>query len=131
MAIKKKILHIENDPNILELVEAILKYDRRGIFEFRGAESGREGLAMMRQERPDLILLDLMMPFMSGWEVYHQIKADENLKDIPIVVVTARDNPIDRAMGLDVAKVDAYITKPFNPNDLVECIYHLLGIGPA
>ncbi len=75
---------------------------------------------MIRQEMPDLVLLDLMMPDMDGWEVYQQMKADEKTKGIPVIVVTAKAQSIDKVLGLHIAKVDDYIAKPFSPQDLIE-----------
>jgi len=72
-----------------------------------------------------------MMPEVDGWEVYRQLKSDEELKDIPVIVVTARAQSIDKILGLHIAKVDDYITKPFGPNELVESINRVLGIKKA
>jgi two-component system response regulator VicR len=85
-----------------------------------------EGLRMIRQEKPDLVLLDLMMPDMDGWEVYQQMKADENTKDIPVIVVTAKAQSIDRVLGLHIAKVDDYIAKPFSPQELMSSVEKVL-----
>jgi DNA-binding response OmpR family regulator len=81
---------------------------------------------MIRQEKPDLVLLDLMMPDMDGWEVYQQMKADEKTKDIPVIVVTAKAQSIDRVLGLHIAKVDDYIAKPFSPQDLMNSVEKVL-----
>jgi len=78
-------------------------------------------------ERPDLILLDLMMPGMDGWEVYRRLRADPRLMQIPVVVLTAKAQSIDRALGLHIAKVDDYITKPFAPDELLGRIRSVLG----
>jgi DNA-binding response OmpR family regulator len=69
-----------------------------------------------------LILLDLMMPDMDGWEVYQQIKADDRTKKIPVIVVTAKAQSIDKVLGLHIAKVDDYIAKPFSPQELLESV---------
>jgi DNA-binding response OmpR family regulator len=63
-----------------------------------------------------------MMPDMDGWEVYQQMKADETTRDIPVIVVTAKAQSIDKVLGLHIAKVDDYIAKPFSPKDLVESV---------
>ncbi len=128
MAERNKILYIEDEAEMVDLVRLIL--ERRG-FNFRGANGGQQGLDMVREEKPDLILLDLMMLGMDGWEVYRQLKADDRLKDIPVVIVTAKAQGIDRVLGLHIAKVDAYITKPFGPQELLDTIYRLLRISPA
>jgi DNA-binding response OmpR family regulator len=115
----KHILCIEDEPEMIDLIRLIL--GRRG-FEVIGAAGGKEGLEKVRQEPPDLILLDLMMPDMDGWEVYQQIKADDKIKDIPVIVVTAKAQSIDKVLGLHIAKVDDYIAKPFSPQDLLNSV---------
>ncbi len=67
-----------------------------------------------------------MMPDMDGWEVYHQIKSDESTRDIPVIVITAKAQDIDKILGLRVAKVDDYIAKPFSPEELIERIQQVL-----
>jgi two-component system response regulator VicR len=115
----KHILCIEDEPEMIDLIRLILS--RRG-FEVVGAAGGKEGLEKVRENPPDLILLDLMMPDMDGWEVYQQIKADEKTKDIPVIVVTAKAQSIDKVLGLHIAKVDDYIAKPFSPQDLLNSV---------
>jgi two-component system, OmpR family, response regulator VicR len=117
------ILCVEDEPEMIDLIRLIL--GRRG-FEVKGATGGVEGLEMIRQDPPDLVLLDLMMPDMDGWEVYQQMKADEKTKNIPVIVVTAKAQSIDRVLGLHIAKVDDYITKPFSPQDLMNSIEKVL-----
>ncbi len=119
----KCILCIEDEPEMIDLIRLIL--GRRG-FEVKGATGGVEGLKMIRDEHPDLVLLDLMMPDMDGWEVYQQIKADEKTKNIPVIVVTAKAQSIDKVLGLHIAKVDDYIAKPFSPQDLLSSIEKVL-----
>jgi DNA-binding response OmpR family regulator len=99
--------------------------EREG-FEVLGAMGGNEGLEKIKQEKPDLILLDLMMPEMDGWEVYRRIKVDKDMADIPIIIVTAKTQSVDKALGLHVAKVDDYITKPFGPQDIVDSVQRVL-----
>lgn len=120
---KKKILCIEDDPEMISLIRLIL--DRRG-FEVSGAAGGEEGLELMRQETYDLVLLDLMMPDVDGWEVYQQMKKEENTKNVPVIVVTAKAQTIDRVLGLQIAKVDDYIGKPFNPQELLNSVDKVL-----
>lgn len=124
---KKRILCIEDHPEMIELIRLIL--ERRG-FKVEGAVGGREGIEAMVQNPPDLVLLDLMMPDMDGWEVYRQIKAREPLKKIPVIVITAKAQGIDRVLGLHIAGVDDYITKPFGPKELIDSVEHVLGISP-
>ena len=122
----KKILCIEDEDEMIDLLRMIL--ERKG-FEFTGANSGQKGLDMVREVMPDLILLDLMMPGVDGWEVYRQLKADEELMDIPVIVVTAKAQSIDKVLGLHIARVDDYITKPFGAQDLLDSIHHALGMA--
>ena len=119
----KSILCIEDEPEMIDLMRLIL--GRRG-FSVKGAAGGIEGLRMIRAERPDLVLLDLMMPDMDGWEVYQQMKADEKTKGIPVIVVTAKAQSIDKVLGLHIAKVDDYIAKPFSPQDLMNSVEKVL-----
>jgi DNA-binding response OmpR family regulator len=123
---QKRVVCIEDEPEMIDLVRLIL--GRKG-FNVIGANGGIEGLETVRRLRPDLILLDLMMPDMDGWEVYQQIKADPALREIPVVVVTAKAQSIDKVLGLHIAKVDDYITKPFGPQELLESVEKILGIA--
>jgi DNA-binding response OmpR family regulator len=123
----KVILCIEDEQEMIDLIRLILS--RRG-FEIRGANGGKEGLEIIRKDHPDLVLLDLMMPEMDGWEVYQQMKADEATKDIPVIVVTAKAQSIDKVLGLHIAKVDDYIAKPFSPQELLTSVDNVLGRKP-
>lgn len=125
----KRVLCIEDHPEMIELIRLIL--GRQG-FEVEGAIGGREGLRIMRDNPPDLVLLDLMMPDIDGWEVYRQIKADEVLKGIPVIAVTAKAQSIDRVLGLHIAGMDDFITKPFGPKELISSVERVLaGHGRA
>jgi two-component system response regulator VicR len=121
--IPKRVVCIEDEPEMIDLVRLIL--GRKG-FSVIGANGGVEGLETVRREAPDLVLLDLMMPDMDGWEVYQQMKADPTLREIPVVVVTAKAQSIDKVLGLHIAKVDDYITKPFGPQELLESVEKIL-----
>ena len=123
METKKRIICIEDEPETTNLVQLILS--REG-YEVLGADGGEEGLAMVREQLPDLVLLDLMMPDMDGWQVYQLLKEDERTRDIPVIVVTAKVQSIDKVLGLQVAKVDDYITKPFRPEELSERVKYVL-----
>jgi len=115
----KRLAYIEDESEMIDLVRIIL--GRRGYIVL-GANGGREGLELVRKELPDLVLLDLMMPDMDGWDVYHQIKSDEITRDIPVIVITAKAQNIDKVLGLRVAKVEDYIAKPFSPQELLDRI---------
>ena len=116
---KQRILCIEDEPEMIDLMRLIL--GRRG-FEVLGAAGGEAGLQAVRSELPDLVLLDLMMPDMDGWEVYQQMKADDATRHIPVIVVTAKAQSIDKVLGLHIAKVDDYIAKPFSPQELLSSV---------
>jgi DNA-binding response OmpR family regulator len=118
-----KILCIEDDTQMIDLLKLIL--ETRG-YQVLGAEGGRQGLEIMRTEKPDLILLDLMMPEMDGGDVFYQMKKEVELRDIPVIVVTAKAAPIDKVLWINIAKVDDYVTKPFGPQDLAGCVERVL-----
>ena len=118
-----RIFYFEDDPEMIDLVNLIL--GRIG-YEVKGTASGAAGLEIVKEEIPDLILLDLMMPGMDGWDVYHQLKANESTKNIPVIVVTARAQSIDKVLGLHIAKVDDYIAKPFSPQELLNSVDNVL-----
>ena len=118
-----KILCVEDEPQMIDLIKLIL--ETKG-YEVLGAEGGQQGLDLMRSEKPDLILLDLMMPEMDGGDVFHHMKEEVELRDIPVIVVTAKAAPIDKVLWINVAKVDDYVTKPFGPRELVESVEKVL-----
>jgi DNA-binding response OmpR family regulator len=119
----RRAVYIEDEQEMIDLVKLILSRKR---FEVIGAIGGREGLDAVRKNLPDVILLDLMMPDMDGWEVYQQLKADESTRDIPVIVITAKAQNIDKVLALHIAKVDDYIPKPFTPKDLLDSIEKVL-----
>jgi len=119
----RKVVCVEDEPEMIDLIRLILS--RKG-FEVIGAEGGANGLAAIRAHKPDLVLLDLMMPEMDGWQVYQQLKADEETAQIPVVVLTAKAQNIDKVLGLHIAKVDDYISKPFSLQELVDRVEAVL-----
>ncbi len=119
----KLVVCIEDEPEMIDLVKLILS--RKG-YQVVGAMGGREGLDAIQAHKPDLVLLDLMMPDMDGWEVYQKMKADDSTKAIPVIVVTAKAQSIDKVLGLHIAKVDDYITKPFGPQELLQSVEQVL-----
>jgi two-component system, OmpR family, response regulator VicR len=118
-----RVICIEDEPEMIDLVQLILS--RKG-FEVVGARGGMEGLQAIERLQPDLVLLDLMMPDMDGWEVYQRIKANTMINKIPVIIVTAKAQSIDRMLGLHIAKVDDYITKPFGPTELLNSVEKIL-----
>jgi DNA-binding response OmpR family regulator len=119
----RKVVCIEDELEMIELVKLILD---RNKFEVTGAVGGQEGLDKIVEIKPDLVLLDLMMPEMDGWEVYQKMKASEAMRDIPVIVVTAKAQSIDRVLGLHIARVDDYITKPFGPQELLDSVERVI-----
>jgi DNA-binding response OmpR family regulator len=115
----RTILYIEDDPEMIDLVTVILS--RHG-YTVKGAQGGLVGLDMLNAEPPDLILLDLMMPDMDGWDVFHQIRANAVSQKVPVVIVTAKSQMIDKVLGLNIAGVDDYICKPFHPQELWDSV---------
>ncbi|HEX6384352.1 MAG TPA: response regulator [Anaerolineae bacterium] len=119
----KKVVCIEDELEMIELVKLILG---RNKFEVTGAVGGHEGLEKIAEVQPDVVLLDLMMPEMDGWEVYQKMKASEEMRSIPVIVVTAKAQSIDRVLGLHIARVDDYITKPFGPQELLDSVERVI-----
>jgi DNA-binding response OmpR family regulator len=119
----RQVVYIEDEPEMIDLVKLILS--RKG-FEVLGASGGREGLALVQSLRPTLVLLDLMMPDLDGWDVFQQMKADPATRAIPVIVITAKAQNIDKVLGLHIAKVDDYIAKPFSPQELVDSVTRVL-----
>lgn len=119
----KRLVYVEDEVEMIDLVRLIL--GRKG-FEVIGASGGAQGLEVIRNEAPDLVLLDLMMPDLDGWEVYQQMEADEHTRNIPVIVVTAKAQTIDRVLGLHIAKVDDYISKPFSPQEIINSVEKVL-----
>lgn len=119
----KEILCIDDDVGIIELVQLIMQRDG---FSVRGASSGAEGLSALRANAPGVVLLDIMMPEMDGWETYKHIKSDPALKDIPVVILTARNSSFEEVIARERAGVDDYITKPFTPQELRDRVKKVL-----
>lgn len=119
----QKIIYVEDDPEMVALVTLILNRKGYGV---RGVYNGLEGLELIRQEIPDLVLLDLMIPDLDGWDIYQKLKADTSTANIPVIIITAKSQPIDRVLGLHIAKVDDYLCKPFRPQELLESVERII-----
>ena len=119
----KKVLVVDDEPDTLELVKLVLE---SGGFEVILANNGMEALAEIEKIKPDIVLLDIMMPDMDGWDVFRKIK--ERNPDIPIAILTAKAQNIDKLLGLHVLKADDYITKPFGKNELIGKVKKLTGL---
>jgi two-component system, OmpR family, response regulator VicR len=118
-----KIMVVDDEPDVVDLVKLVLESDG---FSVVTAYSGKEALEKIDREMPDLVLLDIMMPQMDGWEVYSRIRANPRTKDIPVAMLTAKSQSIDKMIGLHVVKVDDYITKPFGRSELLERVKRIL-----
>lgn len=122
MTVKRKILIVDDEPDMVENTRLFL--DHKG-HEVLSAFDGEEGLRIARQERPDIILLDVMMPKINGYQVCRELKGDAETKSIPIIMLTAKAQESDKSWGKEVG-ADNYVTKPFEMNDLIQKIEDLL-----
>jgi len=117
-----RVLVIDDEAPIRLLCRVNLEAEGMDVLE---AADGPTGLEQAREERPDIVLLDVMMPGLDGWHVAEALLTDERTRDIPIIFLTARAEFRDRARGLDIGGVD-YVTKPFNPLELAPLVESLL-----
>jgi DNA-binding response OmpR family regulator len=117
-----KVLVVDDEAPIRLLCRVNLEAENMTVLE---AADGEAGLALARSERPDIILLDVMMPAMNGWQVAERLLEDHATSHIPLVFLTARAELRDRARGLELGGVE-YITKPFNPLELASVVGGLL-----
>ena len=118
-----KILVADDEPNILISLEYLMKREGYEVFL---ARDGHEALEALRRERPHLVLLDVMMPKKTGFEVCQELRADESLKDTKVLMLTAKGRDTDIAKGMALG-ASAYMTKPFSTRELVEKVRELLG----
>jgi DNA-binding response OmpR family regulator len=117
-----KVLVIDDEAPIRLLCRVNLEAEKMDVLE---APDGEQGLELARAEKPDIVLLDVMMPGMDGWQVAERLFEDQETSQIPLVFLTARAELRDRARGLELGGVD-YITKPFNPVELASVVENLL-----
>jgi DNA-binding response OmpR family regulator len=119
----KRVYVVDDNPDIVTSVRLVFK-SRAPDIEVVGFTSGKDVLAAIRQDKPDLILLDLMMPVMSGWDVTAAMRADQKLKGIPIIYVTAKTDEMTKEAGKFIGS--DYITKPYDNDDLVKRVKEAL-----
>jgi len=119
---KRSVLLIEDESDILDMIRLRLKKEGFDVF---AADTGEAGLAVALERRPDLVLLDLMLPIMNGFEVLKKIKADRTIARTPVIIVSARGEESDIIVGLELG-ADDYVTKPFNMAVLIARINALL-----
>ncbi|MCC7265421.1 MAG: response regulator transcription factor [Candidatus Latescibacteria bacterium] len=122
-----KILIVEDEPDILELLSYNL---RQAGYEVFTAAEGEEGLRLAEEQIPDLVVLDLMLPGMDGLELCRLLKQRESLRRVPVLMLTAKAEEVDRIVGLELG-ADDYVTKPFSPRELVLRIKAILRRGTA
>jgi len=120
--VKRTVLVIDDNPDLLDMVDAILSDTG---FLVAKTVSGEEGLSVAHALHPDLVLLDLNMPRMDGWEVLRLLKEDESTRDIPVAIFSVRTDLKDKIFGLQRGAVD-YIPKPFRYEHLAERVEHIL-----
>lgn len=114
----RKVLVIDDEPGIIEIVEANLEGDGFAVIS---ASNGKEGLDKIKNEQPELVVLDVMMPEMDGWEVLRSLEKDDSTAGLPVIMLTAKAADEDYIYGLEEGAVE-YITKPFLPQELVNRI---------
>ena len=119
---RRSLLLVDDDPEILTLLRAKLADEP---FELLTAVEGESALNIVRTQKPDLVVLDINLPGLSGLEVCRSLRADKDTRDIPIIILSGRSDQIDRVLGLEFG-ADDYVTKPFNPRELILRIHNVL-----
>ena len=118
----KKILVIEDDPATSRLVDYSLQHEGYQVFT---ASNGLDGIRKALEETPDLIILDVMLPGMDGFEICHRLRSEPKTAEVPILMFSAKSQDIDKTTGLLVG-ADAYLTKPAPPSSIVESVQKLI-----
>lgn len=122
-----KILIVDDEPHIRLLLEQTLEeLEEKGVTLLL-ADNGESAVEIIRKERPNLVLLDIMMPKLNGFDVCNKVKHELNMKDVYIIMLTAKGQEFDKKRG-EQAGADVYMTKPFNPDAIVEMVSNVLGI---
>jgi DNA-binding response OmpR family regulator len=123
MSNQARILSIEDHPEMRGLIQLI--FERQG-YHVISVKSGEFGLEMIKSLRPDVLLLDLMLPDIDGWEIYHEMKDDEDLAEVPVIIVSARSAKLDAKRGRQVIGNDRFVEKPFEVADLIKTVNSVL-----
>ena len=124
---KGRILVVDDEIYIVHILDFSLGMEG---YEVLTALDGEQALEKARAEKPDLIVLDIMMPKLDGYETCKRLKADAETKDVPVILLSAKGRNVDQKVGFEVG-ADDYITKPFSPRKLVERINAILGHGTS
>ena len=119
----KRILVVDDEPHVIKSLTFVLT---KAGYDVSSAENGEDGLAKIRQLKPNLVFLDVMMPRKNGYEVCQEVKKDSGLRDVHVIMLTAKGQEADREEGLNVG-ADDFMTKPFSPMGIVEKVKELLG----
>jgi len=128
----KKVLTVDDDVDIRKIVSKLVE---KSGYEAIEAKNGVEGMGKVREDKPDLIILDMLMPKESGVRMYHELKTEESLKDIPVIVLSAipkksflrSQKVLDEFAGQSVPEPEAYIEKPEEPEELIALMKKILG----
>lgn len=118
-----RILLVDDDPDLVFIVSKILEKERYTVI---WAESGEKCLEELEKSKPDLILMDIMMPGLDGWETTQKIKSDSKIKDIPVVMLTVKGDRKDKLKSFHQSKCDGYIVKPVDRRELVKVVRWIL-----
>ncbi len=124
---KKKILIVEDEPELVRLISFHMSI---AGYEVLSADDGIEALEMCRNNKPDLIILDIMLPRIDGWEVCRRLKQDRRMSNVPIIILSALSEVSDKLKGFDLGS-DDYVTKPFSPRELVVRVKRVLARAEA
>lgn len=119
---RKTVLVVDDDPEIARLLRGYLRQAGFGVLV---AHEGKTAMQTIRTEKPDLLILDLMLPDRDGWDITRALRADEATAQLPIIMLTARVDDVDKILGLELG-ADDYVTKPFNPREVVARVRALL-----
>lgn len=123
-----RILSIEDDPEMRGLIQLI--FERQGHHVI-AVKRGEFGLELLKSLRPDILLLDLMLPDVDGWELYRQLKASKELAQVPVIIISARDEAQDAQEGYHVIGNDRFVQKPFEVKELISLVNGMLQEQPV
>ncbi len=122
----KKVVCIEDDPDILDLLTLVLDDPEYTMVPVLG---GEDGFTTIQETQPDLIVMDLLMPKVTGWDIFRKMQEDDSLRDTPVIVVSACHEKVNSALGIDDSiKATAYISKPFSPLEVRATVDRALGL---
>lgn len=121
----RRILVVDDEPDIRQLITIMLE---NAGYEVIPADTGLKALEYLQADTCDLVILDIMMPEMDGWEICRRLKSQSRTKQIPVIILTVRSQPLDRVIGLEVVRADDYLSKPFERTELLATVERLLAL---